>query len=96
MDKDKSNRDTGRKPVTRDLPFFQELRSCGGRGGKALYKNAEGFYFQWDRLHRGWEKFSRTGRHLGGFESRWENSSEKRCKRQKDNHLRREKWISNL
>jgi hypothetical protein len=67
MDKDNCNRNSGGKPVPRDLPFFRQLISCGGRGGKALYKNAEGFFFQWDSLHGEWEKFSKTGRHLGAL-----------------------------
>ena len=67
MDKDNCNRNSGGKPVPRDLPFFRQLISCGGRGGKALYKKAEGFFFQWDSLHGEWEKFSKTGRRLGAL-----------------------------
>ena len=45
MDKDNCNRNSGGKPVPRDLPFFRQLISCGGRGGKALYKMQKDFSF---------------------------------------------------
>ena len=67
METKEDNRIAGGKPVPRGLSFFKSLTPCGGRGGKALYKDDKGFYYQWDSLHGEWEKFNKTGHHLGAL-----------------------------
>ena len=51
--------------MNRNSDFFRGLTSCGKRGGKALYKDKDGDYVQWDSLHGEWEKYNKHGRHIG-------------------------------
>lgn len=51
MTENNDHRIAGGKPLPRDLDFFKKMTSCGSRGGKALYKDADGFYYQWDSYH---------------------------------------------
>ena len=52
-------------PVKRDTPFFRGLSSCGKRGGKALYRDGSGKYYQWDSRHGEWESYDSRGYHIG-------------------------------
>ena len=55
----------GGKAVIRETVFFKSLTSIGKRSGRATYRDAGGYYYQWDSLHGEWQKYEKHGYHIG-------------------------------